>query len=350
MKKATTQALSSKELSIICFQFYTILKAGIPLDTGVSAIKDSLDDKKLKAIIENLEKQVAESEYFYIALEKCSCFPDYMVTMISIGEQSGNMDSVCLSLSKYYERESNMKENIRTAVTYPVILIAMITVVMAVLVIKVLPALSKVIENLGGDLSSGSRNAIVAGRIVGNAAFYVVIAIAVIAFIAFLMWGTKGGKKVVTSIFTKVPAIRKTLDKIGASRFTSVFSMLLSSGFDTSQALELLPKILPTEKISAKAELCKNEVENGEDLSDALNHTGFFKGLYPSMIKIGRTTGTLDVVMKNISESCEEDSKQSLTNLTASIEPIMIGFLSVVIGCVLLSNLLPLLGIISSVG
>lgn len=350
MKEPTAQVLTSKELSIICFQFYTILKAGIPLDTGVGAIKESLDDKNLKEIAKRLEELVATSEYFYVALKECGSFPDYMVNMISIGEQSGNLDSVCLSLSEYYERESNLKENIRTAVTYPVIMIAMITAVMAVLVIKVLPELSKVIENLGGDLSSGSKNSIVAGQIIGTTAFYVVIAFAIVALLAFLMWGTKSGKKVVIFVFSRIPAISKALRKIGAARFTSVFSMLLSSGFDTSQSLELLPNIIPTEELSAKADACRKEVENGEDLSDALNHTGFFNGLYPSMIKIGRTTGTLDVVMKNISESCEDDSKQSISNLTASIEPIMIGFLSVVIGCVLLSNLLPLLGIISSVG
>ncbi len=350
MKNNVEKSLTPKQLSVLCLQFYIVLKAGIPIDSGISAIRESIEDKYLKGVVQRLEKEVLQCDEFHSALKKCMCFPDYMVNMIEIGERTGNLDTICLCLSDYYERENKLKENIRTAVTYPVILILMITAVMAVLVIKILPVLSKVIRNLSGDMPSGSNTAINIGQAVGRYSFAVVV---VIAFIAGIMWifgRTAKGKRKLVSVADKIPSVHRAMNKIGAARFSSVMSMLIESGYDTEQALSMLPGILPTENTARKAIQCQKEIENGADFSQALYKTGFFTGLYPSMIKIGIKTGTLDIVMKNIAKNCDDDAQTSLSNIVSCIEPAMIGFLSVIIGCVLISNILPLVGVISSVG
>lgn len=342
--------LSSKELSIMCLQFYIVLKAGISIDEGICAIEESLEDKSLKKVAQDLTSEVEKCVSFSNALRNCGYFPDYMVNMIEIGERSGNLDKICFSLSNYYERENSLKNNIRTAITYPSILIAMITAVMGVLVIKVLPVLSKVIESLSGDLPKSSQRAINVGQAIGKYSFYIILIIVVISVVLWIIGQSTKGKQMLYNLADKIPFIHKVNNKIGAARFSSVMSMLIESGFDTTQALDMLPGIMVTNDSYKKAEACKEKVENGMPFGDATRETGFFTGLYPSMIKVGVKTGTLDTVMKNISDNCDDDAQSSLSNAVSYIEPIMIGFLSLVIGCVLLSNLLPLLGVIASVG
>ena len=348
-KKFKTK-LSLKELSVMCLQFYIVLKAGITIDDGISAIEESLEDKYLKKVTQNLAVQIDKSLSFSEAIKNCGCFPDYMVNMIEIGERSGNLDKVCFSLSDYYDRENMLRNNIRTAVMYPSLLIAMITAVMGILVVKVLPLLSKVIKSLEGDISESSYTAINIGEAIGKYSFYIVLIILIIAAILWLIGRNAKGKQMLYNIADKIPFIHKINTKISSARFSSVMSMLIESGYDTNEALNLVLGILPTKDSIKKAKACKESIENGVPFGEAVKQAGIFTGLYPSMIKMGVKTGTLDSVMKSISYNCDDDAQSSLTNAVSYIEPVLVGFLSIIIGCVLLSNLLPLLGVISSVG
>lgn len=342
--------LSAKELSAISLQFAMLLKAGLPLEEGVAAIKESLDDKILCETAAKIEKEVAASEQLSDALKNCGCFPDYLVNMVQIGEKTGNLDSVFLELSQYYDSEDKLRGNIRSAVTYPLILILMVTAVLGVLVTNVMPALKKVLQSLGGALPQSSETAINAGFTIGIVSFSVAVALIVIAAIIALLWVTKRGKKTVLSLAVKLPITEKVFTEISAARFSSMMSMLISCGYQTDETLDMLKDILPGDKCKSKAAGCRQAVENGDDFAEGLKKTGFFKGLHPAMIKTGIKTGSLDLVMKKIASQLDGEAEATLSNLVSLIEPVLIGFLSVVIGGVLLSNLLPLLGVISAVG
>ncbi len=349
MNEGTNKKLIAKELSMLCNQFYSILKAGIPFDDGVLIMSENMGDKNLKVITKALYKDLVMGENLSVALRNVGVFPKYMVNMIEIGEKSGRLDEVCQSLGNYYERENVLRNNIKSAITYPIILILMITAVMAVLVIQVIPVLEDVIADLSGDITASSSAAVNIGVAVGRYAFITILVILALAFITFLISKTAGGNRFLVNLFTKVPAINKINNKIGGARFASVLSMLLDSGYNTEQSLELLAGILPSEATAKKALDCKDKVANGELFEDALEETKLFTGLYPSMIKIAVKTGTLDLVMGNIATSCNDDARESLDSAVSLIEPIIIGVLSVVIGIVLISNLLPLLAVISSI-
>lgn len=342
--------LTSKELSSLCLQFAMLLKAGLPLDEGAAAIKESIDNRVLSKTAAKIQKEVASNEQLSAALKNCKCFPDYLVNMVIIGEKTGNLDAVFLELSHYYDSEDKLRDNIRSAVTYPVVLIIMVTAVLGVLVTRVMPALKKVLESLGGELPASSQTAINVGFIIGIASFSLATALIIIAAFVGLISLSSSGRRVVVSFASKLPALSKVVTKISASRFSSMLSMLISCGWRTDDAIELLADILPSEKCRNMAYNCRQSLENGNDFADALKRTGFFKGLHPAMIKTGVKTGCLDVVMKNIAVQLDGDAENSLSNLVSKIEPVLIGFLSVVIGGVLLSNLLPLLGVISAVG
>lgn len=348
MKK--TKKLSAKELSAFSLQFAMLLKAGLPLEEGVGAIKESLDNRALSEILAALEKDVAASDRLSGALKNCGCFPDYLVNMVTIGEKTGNLDTVFLELSQYYDREDKLRENVRTAVTYPMILILMVTAVLGVLVTNVMPALKKVLQSLGGELPQSSETAINAGFVIGIASFSVAVALIVIAAIIAFLWATQRGKKAVLSLAAKLPTTQKIYTKISAARFSSMMSMLISCGYQTDETLDMLVDILPGEICKSKAYNCRRAIENGDDFAEGLKKTGFFKGLHPAMIKTGVKAGSLDLVMKKIASQLDGEAETTLSNLVSFIEPVLIGFLSVVIGGVLLSNLLPLLGVISAVG
>jgi type IV pilus assembly protein PilC len=158
-RERSKKRLPLDECALFCEQVSLILSAGIPLYDGVEALADSFDDTQSKEAFRKLDADVKETGSLYQATRRAGIFPDYMVGMIHIGEQTGKLDSVMRALSEYYLREDKIRRAIRSAVTYPLGLIAMMAIVIIVLVARVLPIFERVYANLGSSLSA-STNAV----------------------------------------------------------------------------------------------------------------------------------------------------------------------------------------------
>lgn len=335
---------------MFCSQISLVLKAAIPMEEGIAAICETMEDSRDQALLKQLQDSVAMTGSFYTALEESKRFPPYMVNMVRIGEKAGKLDDVTASLAAYYEREDQLRSQIKSAVTYPLILILMISAVIAVLVIKVLPVFQQVFENLGSDMSASSITAMNIGGAIGKYAFFVILGVVLLAVACFAASKTTKGAIFFANLAEKLPFIRKISDKIGAARFASVMSMLLGSGYDTTEALELLPGVLGSPKVIKKSEACRIAIEEGKSFSKALEENHMFSGIYSSMINVGARTGNIDSVMDKLADHYNEEVDTALSNAVSFIEPIMVGLLSVIIGAILLSIMLPLMGIMSSIG
>lgn len=350
MGDKSTKYFSARELSVLCGQISMILKAAIPLEEGIAAICETMENPRDKKLLLSLEQGVSLNGCLSAALEESGRFPPYMVNMVKIGERAGKLDDVTDSLSLYYEREDHLRDQIRGAVLYPFILILMISAVIAVLVIKVLPVFQEVFRNLGGDLSFSSVSAINIGAAVGKYAFFLILFLAVVVLICFAVSKTKKGHILFSNLAERLPYLRKISSRIGAARFASVLSMLLASGYDTSEALDLLPGVLETPKLCEKAAACKRAIENGSTFPKALEETRLFSGIYFSMVTVGAKTGNLDTVMERLANHYSQEADDALSNAVSMIEPILVGLLSVIIGAILLSVMLPLVGVMSAIG
>ena len=264
------------------------------------------------------------------ALKDTGYFPKYMINMIQLGEETGRLEEVLNSLSKYYDREDEIASGIKSAVAYPLVLSAVMIAVIVVMIAKVLPVFSQIYAELGSELTGTAAVLMKLSEYINR---YLLIIISVMLFAAlvlFIFFKTRFGKRLLMKTALSM--------SIASSRFANCMFLALSSGLDTDRGLD------------SKINDCRKNISNGETFSEALLHSNIFSKMYSSWIAIGSKTGSMDEVMQHICTSCEDDTDARLSRFISVIEPAMVILLCIFIGFILVSFLLPLLGIISSIG
>jgi type IV pilus assembly protein PilC len=299
--------------------------------------------KLLGEILETLEL----GEPLANALRKTGVFPLYMIQMIEIGESAGRLDQVLEELTKYYARQDNISKSVRSAVTYPAIMLLILVAIVLVLVIKVLPIFNEVFNSLGGELSPIAQGAMSVGQAISNYSVVIIIVIAVIAVLLIIMRFTKKGREIQASIGRKLA--RKLTQQIASGRFASGMSLMLASGVDINKGVELTLPMMEDPQMHGKVSKLKDELDVGGSFSESVVKTGIFSGLEARILTLGFRSGNMEEVMSDIADKYERNVDDRLDHLISVIEPTMVAILCVVVGLILLSSMLPLLAVMSSI-
>ncbi len=350
MKEKAESIYSGRELSAFCLQVSLLLKAAVPLDEGLSIMADDASSDREKKLLKDLSEEVELGSPFYVALEKAGGFPDYVVKMAKLGQQTGTLDQMMEELSVYYEKEYLMAKNIRNAITYPVMMCAMLLVVLFVLFTKVMPIFEQVYSQLGVQLSPLSLAASRFGGIFSGAALVVFAVVAVVAAAAAVASGSGHSFGWAEKVKEWVKRNNKTALMVAQRRFTSVLALTLKSGMELEKGMELAEELVNNQKIAKAIHECAEELQIGTPYFEAMKKTGLFSGFHVQMIKIGTRSGRLDDVMADISGDYEQQADASIDNMIARIEPTMVAVLAIVVGLILLSVMLPLAGVLAGIG
>ena len=346
-REHSRRRISAKEISIFCAQAAMLLEAGIPLDDGLVAGMESSGDKD-KLLMFKIAAKIEETGSLYEGVACVGVFPVYMVQMIHIGETVGKLEEVLLSLSAHYNREEKIQNAVRGAIMYPVIMILLMSAVIALLVVLVLPVFSQVLETLGE--SATDTKFINAGTTMGKAALTCVAAVLAIAFIVFILSLFSRMRARIVRLCSSLPIINKLYAKIASGRFAYIMSAMLTSGFNIDKALQMSQGVIADKSSSAKIEQCRKKVESGKQFSVALAEVGLFSDIYLRMVQTGERAGRLDEVMSQLAEKYGDEIDNSLSALIAIIEPTLVAVLSIIIGAILMSVMLPLVEIMSLIG
>ncbi|MCH4222932.1 MAG: type II secretion system F family protein [Solobacterium sp.] len=344
----TKAMLNNHELSAFCGQMAVILKAGISSVEGITMMNEETDSEADKKLLTAILHSYDSTGHLYSALAETRAFPDYLVQMTRIGEESGSLDDVMSSLSDHYDREETVRRSIRNAVVYPLIMTGMMVAVIIILLVNVMPVFSQVFEELGTSMSGLALTLYNIGNVLRQYALTIVLILAAILclFLAVELSSGKGSLRY--KIGRHFKSIRRSNEEIAACRFASGMALTLHSGLNPDQCLELSEALNEDPDFAEKLSACRKEVEDGRDLSDSLKSHQIFTGIYARMASIGSKAGSLDSVMGQIADLYENDIDTSLNNRLAVIEPTLIIVLSVLVGAILLSVMFPLLSIMSS--
>lgn len=312
-------------------------------------LEDTKDTAAI-SIIQSILDEIEKGERFATAIENANCFPTYVVKMIRLGEESGNIDVCMQSLADYYDREEEISSSIRNAITYPIIMVAMMVIVMIVLVAKVLPIFNQVFEQLGTEMTGLSKSLLVLGQGLSN--YIAVVIIILIAAVLIYIWATKttAGQIRARKFMNKFPLTNGFYTRVAAGRFASGMSLALGSGLDTLSSLDMVAEIIEHPATIAKIESCKDHIMEGYDFAESVAGANIFTPIYNRMITVGFRSGNSDQVMEQISEAYNKEINNRLQNIISVIEPTLVIVLSVIVGLILLSVILPLMGIMSSIG
>ncbi|NCB92042.1 MAG: type II secretion system F family protein [Clostridia bacterium] len=347
MEKKNSKQLSNMEISSFCSQMAMILHAGISTAEGISIMLEDSSSPEEKAILTDIQNEMNETGDFHGALKKSEVFPSYFLQMILIGEQTGRLDDVMDSLSRHYDREESLSASIRSAITYPLIMISMMLIIVLILVIKVLPIFQQIFQQFGFEMSGFSKGLMSLGTSISNYSFILIIFFAVIILGGFAVFKTKRGSLLLTNWFSNLRFTRDYYHKLAACRFASGLSLALSSGLTQEEGIELSESLINNPAFQKHIEQCKAEMLEGKTLAEALGHTGIFPGLYARMVTVGDRTGSLDDVLQKIAAQYEEELDNRLAKMIGVLEPTLVIALSVIVGLILLSVMLPLMGILS---
>ena len=341
--------IPAKESAVFCTQAALLLKAGVPLNEGLQTLTDQ-GTPSGRDLLKRIADTVEETGSLYEGVRAVDVFPAYMVQMIHIGEKVGKLEEVLEALSRYYQREDKLRSAVRSAVLYPLILVVLMAAVIAVLVAAVLPVFSQVLEGLGAEISGAGTSMLAAGNLIGGCALIIVAVLLALIGTLIVVSPIPGGREQLVRLSGKLPFLRGVYRRIASGRFASVMSMMLSSGYNLDDSLELAEDLTADPIVKKKIIQCREKVAAGVAFSDALLELELFSGLYARLIQTGERAGRLDDVMRQMAAHYEEEIDDSLSTLVAVIEPTLVILLSVIIGGILLSVMLPLISILSAIG
>ncbi len=342
--------LSNAEIASFCNQTAMLLSAGITPSESMNILLHDTKAEGGREILETILSVCVKGVPLHHGLRATGVFPEYVVRMIAIGEESGNLDIVMQSLADYYEREEAVLSNVRDAVTYPFIMLCMMLMVIFVLISKVLPIFKQVFIQLGSEMDGIGGYLMNLGSSLNRYSIFLVVFLIVLAFLYIFFTRTNFGRGLFNKIMIKLPFTRGFYDKVASGRFASGMALTLGSGNDTNTSLHMVSEMVGNKTMEEKIHYCQTAIEGGASLTDALVGSGIFSNLYSRMISVGFRTGTVDIVMQKIAENYEQETNRKLNSLISIVEPTLVIILSLVVGFILLSVILPLMGIMSSIG
>ena len=342
------QPFFNPELSGFCSQMAMILHSGIsPLEGITIMLEDSTSDRE-KDILQQILDTLQETADFSLSLKETGLFPSYLVHMVQIGEETGTLDEVMSALSEHYEREDSIAKSIRNAVTYPMIMIGMMLVVILVLLVKVMPIFNQVFVQLGTEMTGFSGALMHIGNAISRYSVVLIILLAAIAAALFFGSRTEKGKAVLARFAKHFRFFSSMAQQQAGCRFADVMNLALRSGLTPERGLELAAMLNQDPDFQVKLETCQKQVNEGEDLSHALFPPESSPYLRPPGIDraknrfygSGHETGIRYVSGRN-----RYPDQQHTGGSGASL---IIG-LSLIVGIILLSVMLPLMGIMSGI-
>jgi Type II secretory pathway, component PulF len=348
--KKVTKMFSSEEVAAFCQQIAIMLNGGIPLYEASYILCNEIEDKQTKEILLRMDRQVKCNMPFYLALEQTGAFPVYMVHMVRIGEMTGKLEEVMKSLSRYYERDSNVKAGIRSVITYPLMLFAMMVVILLILVIKILPMFQTVFYELNADTAVSGKNRMEFGIYAGKCVALIAICFFALVIGLLLWYRTNSGKKRLLGVARSVFLTKGMCEKMATAKFVSSMALMISSGIESKEAMEMAKTVVEHPKLNHKIQNSINLISSGAPFGEALKESKIIEGIQGRMIQIGVKTGAADAVFAKISEQYDSEIENMLNSVSSIIETILVVILSVIVGSILISVMLPLVSIISSVG
>ena len=344
-----SKKISSLELSSFCAEVALMLGSGMALYDGMEALAQTYQSSASADLYQSVSRELTMSGSLYEALKTDGRWPKYLVEMAGIGERTGRLEEVMNGLAEYYEREGRIRRAIVSAVTYPVVLGVMMLLIVMVMILNVMPVFRRVLGSMGVAMTASGSLMMNIGTGIGWTVFAIVVAIVIAVVVCLVLMQTGKRDAVLSKLRSVFIPIKNLSRKLAASRVASVLSMMLSGGFPLEEALELVPSVLSDRVAELEVKKISDKMSDGTGFADALTGSNLFDEMYNRMIRMGVAAGRSDQVMDRIAKVYEEQVEDDIAGLVSIIEPSLVALLSIVIGAILLSVMLPMAGIISSI-
>ncbi len=349
----TAKMLESSALSAFCESIAIMYSAGIQTDEAVSLLCENMEDAAFKSACDKTYAGLIAGKPLAKSLEDTGAFPAHLVDMVAAGEHSGRLENVLWSLAKYYDEEDRLYAKVKNAIAYPAALLGVMSVILLFTVIVILPVFADVYAGLTGNLTAGSFAYVNASIVVGWIALGITLACTALVAAGMVCGSTPNGRQRLVRALEKLPVTRGPLRQMAIGRFTAALATFISAGIDTDTAMKRATDMVEHPALKRQLVQVRDEMLDpslGKSLSQAVYDNSVFEPIYARMLIVGTRSGSLETVLGSLSDTFFDDSIAQLDGLIDSVEPALAAFLTVSVGATLIAVMLPLIGIMGSIG
>lgn len=342
-----------KQQDIILFarQFSTMIDAGLPIIQCLEILYSQQENATFKKMLKSIKEQVESGATLAESLKKFpKHFDDLFVNMIAAGEAGGILDTILRRLSVYMEKAAKLKAQVKGAMTYPLVTLAIAGVVLIVILVFVIPVFEDMFKDFGSKLPAFTQLVINASNFMKKNILFVIGALFLFGIAFKQTLKTQKGRELFDDLVLKMPVVGMLIRKVSVAKFTRTMATMLSSGVAIMEALEIVAKTSGNKTIEKAIYSVRSDIAEGRTMADPLSESGVFPAMVCQMIAVGESTGALDAMLEKIAIFYDEEVDQSVENLTSLIEPFMLVFLGVTIGGLVIAMYLPIFKMAGAIG
>lgn len=339
-----------RDVTLFSRQFATVINAGLPVVQSLSILQKQADKQGMKDALKKIREDVETGLPLSNALAKFpGIFNKLYVYLVRAGEASGNLDGILERVATYQEKQSELRGKIKSALTYPVVVLVIALAVTYFLLTGIVPQFATILDQLGGELPVITQILIAISDFLRYQwwLLFGIIGLAVFAFIMF--YRTNQGRHVIDRLALRLPVFGPLIQKSAIASFSNTFGLLLRSGVNIIESIDITKGTAGNIIVEDVLEETKEAVQRGEQISNTLTrYPNVFPPLVSSMIAIGEETGAVDNMLEKIAQFYEREVDEAVSSLTAALEPMLIVFLGVIVGFIVAGMFLPMFSIIGT--
>lgn len=341
--------VSPDEMLMFYIQFSNMINSGINILMSLSTLARQTENKVLRSVLGEVAKKIEAGTNLSEAMAPHTrLFSKSFVSMVKAGEASGSLDAVLMRYALFFERQEDMKQKVRGALFYPLILLCFGCIVMLFIVTSVIPKFAEIYVKSGVRLPLPTLIVYRVGTALKNY-WYILIGAAVFVFLAVKSFSkTVKGALLFDNFKLRLPVIGPLYRKVVIARFARTLSTLVASGVPILQSLDITKEVIGNEVLSRVVANARSYVEEGERLSEPLRVSGEFPPDVVQMISVGEESGSLDTMLSKIADFYDLTADYAIKKLTTVIEPVFLLIMGGMVGLIMASMLLPIFDMVKT--
>ena len=353
-KKIHAKHVKLRDLVVFTRQLSTMVSAGVPLTRALSTLQTQTDSKNLKVVIAGVIKDVEGGLSLGEAFEKYpTVFSDVYTNMVKAGEAGGILDDILKRLASQVELDASIRKKIKSAMTYPVVILSITIVAFFGIMLFIIPKIGKILKDLGGEdaqLPIYTRAMLDVSNFMQHNVVIIIPVIVIGVYLLRRYIRTPAGKYQFHALLLRTPVLKTIIIKIAIARFARTFASLMSAGVSVLDALEVTGGAIGNKVIEEELKKAAQEVKNGKQLSAPLAQSKHFPPIVSQMLAIGEETGQIDTILLKVADFYEEEVAAVIDGLSSLIEPLMIIVLGSIVGLIAASVMGPIASLSKNIG
>jgi len=337
------ERITPQELALLTRQLATLVGASLPLVDCLSALIEQVESARIKRTLSHIREQVTEGTSLADALKSHPrIFSDLYVNMVRAGEASGALDLVLLRLADYTESYAALRDRVRTALTYPILMSIVGTGIMLFLLSYVVPKVTKIFAENKATLPLMTRVLLAVSGFLQDYWWLVVGAIIAVVLSIRVSTRTPAGRMRYDRYVLSIPYFGKLLKKVALARFARTLSTLLTSGITLLQSLDIVKNVVNNTVLSQAIEDARSSIREGQSIAPPLKKSGLFPAMLIHMVAVGEKSGELEQMLSKAADAYDNEVTSAVTALTSILEPVMILIGGAIVLFIVLAILLPI--------